>query len=115
RWQKAGIKKAVGWHSSREGLEWHKKHYEKTSKKLMHKLYPRVCTFCKNKFKSKIKSLERNVFCSNNCRSAWRRKNKPDHKKVNCKQCGKEFETLRYLPNAFCSRECVKKSKGWVS
>lgn len=106
KWQQAGIKKATVWHSSDEGVNWHKDHYENNIKPMWETRVERPCTFCQKSHKSKRKNPELNSFCSNNCKSAWRRKNKPDKKIFNCAKCGQEFESLKYLPNTYCSKEC---------
>lgn len=115
KWQAAGIKAAVGWHSTEEGKAWHDQHYQLV-KDAMHKKYIRKCIFCKKKIETKIKNG--NCFCSNNCRAAHRRKNNPDMKKVNCLTCGVEFETRKYAtPKRYCSKKCrpTPNPKGYHS
>jgi endogenous inhibitor of DNA gyrase (YacG/DUF329 family) len=106
KWQKAGIKAAPVWHASDEGFDWHKKHYEEKVKQKWDERVSRNCSFCGKIHQSKRKNLELNSFCHNNCKSAYRRKNNPDKKIVNCANCGKEYETLKYLPTKYCSAEC---------
>lgn len=110
KWQEAGIKAAPVWHASKDGEDWHKKHYENIKSKI-HEKVTRNCTHCNKLFKATRKKV--NAFCSNNCRSAWRRKNKPDIKMAVCPTCGSEYETLKYLPNKYCSKECKPAPNPW--
>jgi len=108
KWQEAGIEKAPEWHGSEEGIEWHKKHYEDNVKSKFHERVSAVCSFCSadTMTAKSILAKKGNIFCSNKCKSAWRRKNKPDKKMVICPTCSTEFETLKYLPNMYCSLKC---------
>lgn len=66
--------KAIEWHKSQKGKEWHLKHYEKVKEKL-YKKYKFECILCGKSFEStQIKSK----FCSNVCKSRYWRKT---HKK----------------------------------
>ncbi len=103
KWQAAGIKQAPVWHASEEGNQWHKEHYDNI-KESFHGKILRTCEHC-GKSVETIRKKAR-CYCSNNCKSAWRRKNKPDKKTVECATCGKSFETLKYLPNTYCSLDC---------
>lgn len=103
RLQPLGKEAAKIWHASEEGITWHTAHYQNVKDKL-HEIIERNCNFCGQKHNTHRKSG--NAFCSNKCKSAWRRKNKPDKKIASCPTCSKEFETLKYLPNVYCSRQC---------
>lgn len=104
KWQSAGIKEAPVWHASEDGATWHKQHYKEKLKSIWEVRVKCNCANCNSEMESKRKKV--NTFCSNKCKSAWRRKNKPDKKIVLCPVCQKEFETLKYLPNTYCSKEC---------
>lgn len=97
------IAAAPVWHSSDEGIKWHHEHYEQMKHRL-HEVIDRTCDFCNAMHQTTRK--KGNAFCSNKCKSAWRRKNKPDKKIATCPTCLKDFETLKYLPNTYCSRQC---------
>lgn len=99
--------KANEWHSSPKGLEWHKKHYEIT-KDSMHTFQDYICENCGCSFQS---TQTRSRFCSNKCKSAYRRKSELDNEIGICKQCGKEFSVNRYKKTKFCSRECASKAR----
>ena len=66
--------KAIEWHKSNEGKEWHLRHYEQVKDKL-HKTYKFKCEICNKEFES---SQIRSRFCSNVCKSRYWRKT---HKK----------------------------------
>lgn len=112
KWQEAGIAAAPVWHASKEGEEWHRQHYENIKAKI-HERVDRVCSSCNKPIKTSRKN--HNAFCSNNCKSAWRRKHKPDRKVVSCPTCRSEFETLKYLPNTYCSKQCKPAPNKWGS
>lgn len=103
KWHQAGIKAAPEWHASPEGMKWHYNHYDNIKAKLHEKII-RACCNCGKEVGTNKKNI--NVFCTNACKSAWRRKNKPDMKMKPCETCGKEYETRKYLPTRFCSKEC---------
>ena len=95
--------KAKEWHRSKEGRKWHKKHYEKFKDKLQQKREFK-CRNCGKTFLS-----VREGFCSNNCKSAWRRKQGLDNENRICVICGKEFETNKYSKVKTCSITCGRK------
>lgn len=66
--------KAVEWHKSKEGREWHLQHYEQVKNKL-YKKYKFKCEVCNKEFES---TQIRSRFCSNVCKSRYWRKT---HKK----------------------------------
>lgn len=60
------------WHSSPEGRAWHSKHAKETQAN--RKLYTYNCTYCGKEFQSYMHYKgDRNRFCHNNCRAAYRR------------------------------------------
>lgn len=97
--------KAIEWHKSEEGKEWHKKQYEKTKDKL------RVIKQCTCKHCGKEYESIREGFCSNKCKSAWRRKQGLDNVKRICKICDNEFTTNKYSKAQTCSKVCANKFK----
>jgi hypothetical protein len=103
KWQKSGIKSASVWHGSSKGIDWHKSHYEKIKNKI-HQRRGRNCDNCGAYIQTTRKAGH--CFCGNNCKSAWRRKNKPDMKHFVCPTCGKSFITRKYLPAVYCSKQC---------
>lgn len=105
--QKQGILKAPEWHRSQKGREWHKVHYERMKSQL-HKKAKFTCENCGKIF---IAVDNGNVkFCSNNCKSAYRRKTGVDNEIRKCEYCGKEFVVNKYAKRRFCSTECSFKA-----
>ncbi len=102
--------KATEWHKSEEGRKWHKENYEKIKNKL-HVKEVYVCEFCGKEFQT-LKGNNR--FCSNNCKSAWRRKSGIDNEDRICIICNKNFITNKYSKAKTCSNECRGKLK-WLN
>lgn len=95
--------KASEWHKSEEGREWHKKHFEQSrSKILIERDF--VCEYCEKPFKS---TQTESRFCSNKCKSAFRRKSGIDNETRTCAVCGKPFTINKYAKADTCSRECA--------
>ena len=92
------------WHSSDEGHNWHKEHY-KTS--LGKKEYVEIkCDCCGETFMSRG---SRPRFCSNKCKSKYRRIHKLDYITETCVICGKEFSKSKYSKGVTCTRSCANK------
>ena len=97
--------KAALWHKSPEGKEWHKEHARKNH--FGQFVYAdKECLFCGNKFTPKNSTQK---FCSNKCKSAWRRKEKADDVTHTCQHCGKEILANKYAKRIFCSKSCAKR------
>lgn len=74
--------KAIEWHKSKEGKEWHKKHYDKMKNKL-YKKYKFNCLNCGKEFEStQIKSK----YCCVSCKGKYARKNKKEERAVDVKK-----------------------------
>lgn len=85
--------KANEWHSSQKGREWHKQQYQKT-KDAIHKEMVFICAYCGMEYKAV--NTGKNRFCSNNCKSAYRRKLGVDNIERLCSECGKPFAVNKY-------------------
>ena len=94
---------ACAWHGSSEGRKWHKEHYERT-KDALHKVESRNCRHCGTEFVS-----VRDGFCSNACKSAYRRAKGYDNITLVCPICGETYETNKYLQSETCSRGCANR------
>ncbi len=93
------------WHASEEGKTWHKLHALKNKfGKWEDKEYQ--CKHCANKFTSSKKFGNGTLFCSNACKSAWRRKRGVDDISLCCGICLKEFKKNKYSNAVTCSRTC---------
>ena len=98
-----GVPAAALWHKSAAGYEWHKAHYE-SQKEALHKKAIYKCEYCGKEYTAE--NTGQNRFCSNNCKSAWRRKAGLDDEERVCKYCGKLFIANKYAPKRYCSDEC---------
>ena len=96
------LPKAIEWHKSKEGREWHKKQYEKI-KERFHTKEEYICLYCGTKF---VTQKGNNKFCSNKCKSAYRRKSGVDNEERYCEICGKAFTANKYSTKKMCSKEC---------
>ena len=94
---------ARAWHGSEKGRDWHKEHYEKHKHKL-HAKASFTCEQCGSEFNAK--KTGQNSFCSNKCKSAWRREKGLDDVVRACINCGKEFAINKYRTTKTCSRKC---------
>ena len=97
---------AKEWHNTSEGSEWHKKHYE-SMKDALHARETKQCKQCGKTFNGTIKKT--NVFCSNACRAAWRRKTGVDDEERICLVCGRPFKVNRYSKTKCCSGGCANR------
>ena len=100
--------KAIKWHKSEKGSEWHKKHYE-TMKEKLHAKHEFKCECCGEIFEGVNNGVNR--FCSNKCISRFRRMNGLDNVVRKCVTCGKEFSTNKYKKTINCSKSCSSKMK----
>lgn len=94
---------ACVWHGSEEGREWHKEHYERM-KDVLHERKPFKCKYCGKQFYS-----NRPGYCSNNCKSAYRRAMGFDNITLVCPICGETYETNKYQLAETCSRSCSNR------
>lgn len=110
---KEASSKANEWHKSETGKQWHKKHYQEMKDKLNNKIQLQ-CLYCGKDFISK--NTGKNKFCSNNCKSQYRKQGKVDNVFRICLYCGKEFEVNKYAKRKYCSSKCSYKAVprgGW--
>jgi len=91
------------WHASEIGKIWHKLHaLQFNFGNRSPKTYQ--CDQCANSFESSKPSNIR--FCSNACKSAWRRKCGKDNTERVCEICKMPFITNKYSKVKFCGRRC---------
>lgn len=94
------------WHKSEEGKKWHRQHAQRFN--FGHISYGKAtCEVCGKVF---VKKQDFQKFCSNACKSKYRRQQGLDNIIKKCAYCGKDFETSKYKTNKFCSRSCFQKS-----
>src|SRR6266566_121909 len=97
---------AAQWHASEIGREWHRQHARKSWNQRMPR--KRTCAQCGNGFES---TAGRSKFCTNACKSKWRRGQGLDDIVKICQRCSVPFKTNKYENNKFCSRRCAVRHK----
>ena len=100
------LPKAIEWHKSNKGKEWHKKHYQETKDKL-HINQKHRCLNCNKEYES---TGINSKFCSNVCKSQYRRKTGLDNIEKICDNCGKKYISNKYSKTRYCSRSCSKQA-----
>ena len=103
-------KKAAEWHRSAEGRAWHSQNSKKQMLRREYKEY--TCIHCGKTFTSR--AIQGKKFCSNNCKSAWRRSQRLDDVERTCEFCGTKFFVNRYAHKKCCSLSCAAKLR-WQS
>lgn len=93
------------WHGSEAGRKWHSDHAKREFETLA--VRPAVCECCGKEFK--YKSFNKPRFCSNACKSKWRRDARLDDEQRVCAYCGKTFTANHYSDTVTCSRSCAAK------
>lgn len=90
---------------SKKGKEWHKKHAQECG--FGHFEYGKAkCEVCGKEY---IKKSKHQRFCSNACKSKFRRINKVDEIEKICEFCQKKFYANKFKNVRFCSRQCKNK------
>lgn len=99
---------ASEWHRSPEGRKWHSIQAKKQIR------VPReyTCTCCGKPFTTTCHyGDDQHTFCSNNCKSMFRRKNGFDNEERKCVYCGRMFVANKYSRSKCCSRDCAVKKR----
>lgn len=100
----------VAWHRSDEGREWHRQHAVEVA--AQRQLATFNCKQCAKPYET-VNRGDGTRFCSNRCKSAWRRAAGLDDEQRNCAYCGCQYTTNRYEKGTHCSRSCA--AKNWRS
>lgn len=95
------------WHRSKEGREWHRKHSLLIWEKRKPKQYR--CKQCKEKFESL--KLCNTKFCSNNCKSKFRRRSGVDNVEIKCQCCKTKIVCNKYRKRYFCRQHASVKKR----
>ena len=98
--------KAIEWHKSEEGIEWHRQQVL-TRKDNRTKLNC-TCQQCGKQF-IVFTNNKGKKYCSGACEQKYRRQNGLNNTEAICVICGKEFITDKYSPSKTCSRSCAAK------
>lgn len=107
-WYGKCLPAAAKWHGTAQGIEWHRQHgaaawegreYRRES-----------CEQCGSAYSTRqVQRTDR--FCSNACKSAWRRAAGLDDEDRTCIQCGEVFRINRYSKTRCCSRSCAARQR----
>jgi hypothetical protein len=97
--------KAVDWHKSEAGREWHKTNFFKHSAKALFTEKTKRCEHCSKEYKT-IASHGGTRFCSNNCKSSSRKRSGVDNIERMCAFCGCSYDVNKYSKGKTCSRIC---------
>ena len=97
---------AAEWHKSEAGKAWHSQHAKGSKQPRKEK----QCAVCGKLFMGT--KLQR--FCSNACKSKYRRDAGLDNVPMVCGVCGKTFMGDRFKAQKYCSTECANDAhRGW--
>lgn len=96
-------KLAAAWHRSDEGRAWHREHGKRTWEN--RPAVSKQCDSCGSTFVDKTLGNKAR-FCSNKCKTRWRRAVGLDRVERICAICGSEFTTNKYGKARTCSRSC---------
>ena len=92
---------AKKWHSSEAGLAWHVEHGKRVFQNMPTK--HGVCDVCASPMTYTTRTAR---FCSNNCKSQYRRVSGVDNIGRRCVICNSSFNANKYSTKATCSRSC---------
>jgi len=90
------------WHGSEEGIAWHRAHGILTW--INKKPIKMACKQCGNEY---ITKTYHQGFCSNACKSKWRRASGVDDIDKICLRCGMNFKNNKYNKQKYCSHKCA--------
>ncbi len=99
------LAKAAEWHRSDEGRQWHREHAARQG--FGHPdSRPFTCEQCGAVAQTRTPDYV-DRFCSNNCKSEWRRRSGVDNEDRTCPACNGTFTVNRYAKKRCCSRKCA--------
>jgi hypothetical protein len=100
------------WHRSAAGRAWHRRHARKIFSTEARPVRVKLCDNCGSKFETKDLLNREKSFCSNRCKSAFRRKSGLDDVERVCSVCKSSFTTNKYSKQFTCSRVCGARTHG---
>ena len=109
--KKYALPAAIEWHKSDDGHEWHKIQYEKTLAQKWDEKVTKTCIVCGKPFETSVLMQYKSKFCSNACKSKYRRDMKLDNVEKFCEYCGRPFWSNKYDKQRFCSADCRNKGR----
>lgn len=95
------------WHASKEGLAWHSEHGKAVWNKQKEYIKSQTCKHCGKSYTVVQSRHEWSKFCSNTCKSAYRKASGVDDICRVCLICGSTFLINKYSKTKFCSKACV--------
>jgi hypothetical protein len=108
---KKGQAGAAKWSKTPEGHAFRRKHAEDVLFKYHDHLFKREvfkkCDQCGKEYITTNLSAINARFCSNNCKSQWRRLAGIDNVDKICISCGSGFRSNKYAKRKYCSRKCI--------
>lgn len=100
------------WHKSDEGKKWHQEHAKKVFGNVPK--VERKCEQCSSMYLTRVPHKSR--FCSNRCKSKFRRDTKADYVSKKCERCDKVFSSNKFEATRFCSKFCsARRSTAFFS
>lgn len=96
------VPKAIEWHKSDEGKQWHRQQAKTRSDNRTYRTL--VCTHCGKSFT--VFSNKDSKFCSNKCKTAYSRAFNRNKEERECIICGSKFLTDKYKKAVCCSPAC---------
>ena len=93
---------AVAWHKSEDAKDWHKDHYEDSTRAIWTAPVTSVCEYCGKEYSTVHAKATTSRFCSNKCKAAARRKSGVDNIEKICTKCGKPYIANKYQKTLFC-------------
>lgn len=100
------------WHKSEAGHQWHIDHIKKQiADGTLNKKMTFNCSYCGKEFVSVARNLDKNHFCSNNCKARYLRRKRSQDKseKRVCVMCGREYMTSPWSSSKTCSHSCADR------
>ena len=99
--------KAIEWHKSEKSKKFHQEQYKKSLGLIQPQEYK--CEVCGTIYNAIPKKINR--FCSNKCKSRWRRNSGIDNEERKCEICGMPFLCNKYSKMTKCYNCTPKRYK----
>lgn len=98
---------AAKWHGSKAGKKFHVEHYKKYTEEKWMKPITKICSVCGKEYTTNQASATKSKYCSNNCKSAARRKSGIDNISCICPICHKTYTKNKYSKSTVC-KDCLQ-------
>lgn len=95
---------ACKWHKSKEGREWHKEQWKNSLGKYQQTKIKKTCEECGEEYEVNYSNASVSRFCSNKCKSRWRRRSGLDNVERICVKCGNTYLVNKYSTGKICRR-----------